>query len=127
MKRLIIFIILIAMPYLMQAMQPDWDPMAWENFSAVVANSWLFKLVALFVSGLLGYLLIHDMTRRERFYWGIGILILVACCHLLAILNNNWVLRYIGNSPHATTTITFLAALLLADGFERRPRKKNKI
>lgn len=125
-RRIGIVILLLALPYIMQAIQPDWDQMAWDNFVAVVANTWLFKLAALFVAGLLSYFVLYDMTHREKLYWGIGLLVLVACGYLLARVGNDYVFRYIANSPNVTTTIPFLAALLLADWFRTRPGEKKK-
>lgn len=110
----------------MRAIQPDWEQMARDNFNAVVANSWLFKLAALFVAGLLSYLMVYDMTHREKLYWSIGLLVVVACIYLLTRAGNDYAFRYIGNSPNATTTITFLAAFLLADWFRTRPKEKEK-
>ena len=66
-RRVGIVILLLGLTYIMRAIQPDWEQMARDNFNAVVANSWLFKLAALFVAGLLSYLMVYDMTRRESF------------------------------------------------------------
>ena len=110
----------------MQALQPDWEQIAWGNFAAVVANSWLFKLAALFVAGLMSYLMMYDMTHREKLYWRIGLLVVVACIYLLTRAGNDYAFRYIANSPNVTTAITFLAAFLFADWFRTRPGEKRK-
>ena len=125
-RRIGIVILLLSLPYIMLALQPDWEQIAWGNFAAVVANSWLFKLAALFVAGLMSYLMMYDMTHREKLYWSIGLLVVVACCYFLASIGNDYAFRYIANSPNATTTITFLAAFLLADWFRTRPGEKRK-
>lgn len=125
-RRIGIVILLLSLPYIMQALQPDWEQIAWGNFAAVVANSWLFKLAALFVAGLLSYLMVYDMTHREKLYWSIGLLVVVACIYLLTRAGNDYAFRYIANSPNVTTTITFLAAFLFADWFRTRPREKRK-
>lgn len=123
-RRIGIVILLLGLTYIMRAIQPDWEQMARDNFYAVVANSWLFKLAALFVAGLLSYLMVYDMTRREKLYWSMGLLVVVACIYLLTRPGNEYAFLYIGISPNATTTITFLAAFLLADWFRTRPGEK---
>lgn len=125
-RRIGIVILLLSLPYIMLALQPDWEQIAWGNFAAVVANSWLFKLAALFVAGLMSYLMMNDMTHREKLYWSIGLLVVVACIYLLTRAGNDYAFRYIANSPNVTTTITFLAAFLLADWFRTRPGEKRK-
>ncbi|MDY3119042.1 MAG: hypothetical protein SOW18_05855 [Peptoniphilus sp.] len=125
-RRIGIVILLVGLPYVMQGIQPDWEQMAWESFSAAVANSWLFKLAVLFFAGILSYRMIYDMTHREKIFWGVGLLVVVACCYLLARVGNKYAFRYIGNSPDTTTTISFLSALLLADGFRNRHREEEK-
>lgn len=119
-------VLLIGLTYIMRAIQPDWEQMARDNFNVAVANNWLFKLGALFLAGLMSYLMVYDMTRREKLYWSMGLLVFVACIYFLARAGNEYAFRYIGNSLNATTTITFLAAFLLADWFRTRPREKKK-
>ena len=88
------------------------------------AAQWTFRLVFLFIEGLLAYGFIADMNGREKILWGSGLLILSLIGIGLAFSGNEpmfgWIVIMWYNEP----PFSFLGGLLLLSGI--LDRKKNK-
>ena len=87
------------------------------------AAQWTFRLVFLFIEGLLAYGFIADMNGREKILWGSGLLVLSLIGIGLAFSDNEpmfgWIVIMWYNEP----PFSFLGGLLLLSGIVEGKKK----
>ncbi|MDD7363469.1 MAG: hypothetical protein SPI65_04510 [Peptoniphilus sp.] len=122
-KRIIFLLFMIGFTYFWRRIEPDWSMRVGET-NHIFVETWGFKLLYLLILGVIACGFLYEMTRKEKLYWGIGLLAFCLLFVLLATAGNSAALLYIMYRPVCEPPFTFLGALLVTDACVSRLKER---